>query len=433
MADNTPNIMVNPYKIEADRKAEEIKNKAKKKEEEKAEKQKKLKEATDKSYGSKMVKQKESLDKAKVADVREKIASTPDEKKKFTEEKKEALEEHTTPVYAGETKEVMEKVQKGEAPGLPGSEARAENALKNTPTILDDPEVQKTDEGQLAKEIIETKDISKAENIVDQNTGKPAVDPVYDENGNVIDFKELVPENAELYSKGTAIGLTVLSAILFFLSGGRFPPINFVSLRWDEAKNKEAEMKNELLRQYNKGAEQNLMNEVQNKQTQERLNLAEANKEKIPAYGQLQEAEAGGTGYQQAALNADLQKAIKGMDIENSQTLLKMTNEQQKNMARLLFDQETSKPVAEYIKMVDANVDPDTLAKFKRAYQGVTSVEKAFQYLDGIIGSAAQGVTAGVTAGFLGNGARGAANAAASAAANAANSNMLRNARKGKK
>ena len=402
MADNTPNMMVNPYKIEADKKAEEIKNKAKKKEEEKAEKQKKLKEATDKSYGSKMVERQKSLEKAKTADTRAKTASTEDEKKKFTEEKKEALDEHTKPVYAGETEEVMENVQKGEAPGLPGSEARAENALENTPTILDDPEVQKTDEGKLAKEIIENKDITQAENIVDQNTGKSLVEPVYDENGNAIDFKELVPENAELYSKGTAIGLTVLSAILFFLSGGRFPPINFVSLRWDEAKNKEAEMKNELLRQYNKGAEQNLMNEVQNKNIQDQMNLAEANKDKLASYGQMKEAEAGGTGYQQAVLNANLQKAIKGMDIENSQTLKRMDNEQQEKMAILLTDLETSKPVQEYIKMLDAKVDPDTLAKFKRAYQGVTKADKAFQYIDSILGAVAQGATAGATAGILG-------------------------------
>lgn len=403
MADNTPNMMmVNPHKIEADKKAEEIKNKAKKKEEEQAEKKKKLKEATDKSYGSKMVKQKESLDKAKTADVRAKTASTEDEKKKFTEEKKEALDEHTTPVYAGETEEVMENVQKGEAPGLPGSEARAENALENTKTILDDPEVQKTDEGQLAKEIIETKDVTKTENIVDQNTGKQVVEPVYDKNGNAIDFKELVPENAELYSKGTAIGLTVLSAILFFLSGGRFPPINFVSLRWDEAKNHEAELKNELLRQYNKGAEQNLMNEVQNKNIQDQIKIAKENEADLNAYGRMKEAEAGGTGYQQAVLNANLQKAIKGMDIENSRILKEMDNEQQEKMAILLTDLETSKPVQEYIKMLDAKVDPDTLAKFKRSYQGVTSLDKAFQYIDGIVGSLAQGVTAGTTAGILG-------------------------------
>lgn len=234
-------------------------------------------------------------------------------------------------------------------------------------------------------------------------TGEGLFQVNFDMNGNAYP-----PERAEipkpaLESRGAAAFFTVMSVLLSAFTGGLFPPINFGKLLgteeyWDRV----YEQNKNVADLMNKGAEQNLMNEVQNKQTQERMDLAEKNKEKIPAYAQMQEAEAGGTGYQQAALNADLQKAIKGMDIENSQTLARMTNEQQKEMARLLFDQETSKPVAEYIKMVDAKVDPDTLAKYKRAYQGVTSVDKAFQYLDGIIGSAAQGVTAGATAGLFG-------------------------------
>lgn len=238
-------------------------------------------------------------------------------------------------------------------------------------------------------------------------TGEGLFQVNFDKNGNAYP-----PERAEipkpaLESRGAAAFFTVMSVLLSAFTGGLVPPINFGKLLGtDEYWDRVYEQNKNVADLMNKGAEQNLMNEVQNKQTQERLDLAKANKEKIPAYGQLQEAEAGGTGYQQAALNADLQKAIKGMDIENSQTLARMTNEQQKEMARLLFDQETSKPVQEYIKMVDAKVDPDTLAKFKRSYQGVTSVDKAFQYIDGVLGSvigaASQGITAGATAGLLG-------------------------------
>ena len=412
MADNTPNtMMVNLYKIEADKKAEEIKNKAKKKEEEQAEKKKKLKEATDKSYGSKMVKQKESLDKAKTEDVRAKTASTPEEKKKFTEEKGKALEEHTTPVYAGETKEVMENVHKGEAPGLPGSEARAE-AGNDINSKIDETaaeagiaipeEVKNTHEIAFAIDALQNGNFVDLSNItLPDGTGLFKVN--FDQNGNAYPPERADIPDPALKSRGATAFFTVMSVLLSVFTGGLVPPINFGKLLgteeyWDRV----YEQNKTVTDLQNKGAEQNLMNEVQNKQTQERIDLAEANKEKIPAYAQMQEAEAGGTGYQQAALNADLQKAIKGMDIENSQTLLRMTNEQQKEMARLLFDQETSKPVAEYIKMVDAKVDPDTLAKYKRAYQGVTSVDKAFQYIDGIIGSAAQGVTAGATAGLFG-------------------------------
>lgn len=234
-------------------------------------------------------------------------------------------------------------------------------------------------------------------------TGEGLFQVNFDKNGNAYP-----PERAEipkpaLESRGAAAFFTVMSVLLSAFTGGLVPPINFGKLLGtDEYWDRVYEQNKNVADLMNKGAEQNLMNEVQNKQTQERLDLAEKNKEKIPAYGQLQEAEAGGTGYQQATLNANLQKAIKGMDIENSQTLKRMDNEQQEKMARLLFDQETSKPVAEYIKLLDANVDPDTLAKYKRAYQGVTKADKAFQYIDSILGAVAQGATAGATAGILG-------------------------------
>lgn len=238
-------------------------------------------------------------------------------------------------------------------------------------------------------------------------TGEGLFQVNFDKNGNAYP-----PERAEipkpaLESRGAAAFFTVMSVLLSAFTGGLVPPINFGKLLGtDEYWDRVYEQNKNVADLMNKGAEQNLMNEVQNKQTQERINMAKANEDKLNAYGRMQEAEAGGTGYQQAVLNADLQKAIKGMDIENSQTLARMTNEQQKEMARLLFDQETSKPVQEYIKMLDAKVDPDTLAKFKRAYQGTTSVDKAFQYIDGILGSvigaASQGITAGATAGLIG-------------------------------
>ena len=234
-------------------------------------------------------------------------------------------------------------------------------------------------------------------------TGEGLFQVNFDKNGNAYP-----PERAEipkpaLESRGAAAFFTVMSVLLSAFTGGLVPPINFGKLLGtDEYWDRVYEQNKNVADLMNKGTEQNLMNEVQNKQTQERINMAKANEDKLNAYGRMQEAEAGGTGYQQAVLNADLQKAIKGMDIENSQTLARMTNEQQKEMARLLFDQETSRPVAEYIKMMDAKVDPDTLAKYKRAYQGITKLDKAFQYLDGIVGAAAQGVTAGATAGLLG-------------------------------
>lgn len=263
-------------------------------------------------------------------------------------------------------------------------------------------EAKNTQEITFAKDALQNGDFVDLSKIT-LPTGEGLFQVNFDKNGNAYS-----PERAEipkpaLESRGAAAFFTVMSVLLSAFTGGLVPPINFGKLLGtDEYWDRVYEQNKNVADLMNKGAEQNLMNEVQNKQTQERINMAEANKDKLNAYGRMQEAEAGGTGYQQAALNADLQKAIKGMDIENSQTLARMNNEQQKEMARLLFDQETSKPVQEYIKMLDAKVDPDTLAKYKRAYQGTTSVDKAFQYIDGLVGAAAQGVTAGATAGLFG-------------------------------
>ena len=260
-------------------------------------------------------------------------------------------------------------------------------------TILDDPEVQKTDEGQVAQDAIDSKDISKVENIVTPDTGEPVVKPIYDANGRVTSFEQLVPENAELYSKNVAIGLTVLSAVMFALSGGRFPPINFIDLRWDDAKNKEAEMKNELARLYNEGVAPTIATE---KRLESAYNNPELyNRETTDAASRGAASAQGNVALEQTAMNAELAKQLKGMDIENSQTLAKMSNEQQIALAKLMYDQNVKRAVNEYVAAKDAGVSTDEIAKIRRAYQGVTSVQKAFDYIEqaaGAVGNVAGAV-----------------------------------------
>lgn len=212
-------------------------------------------------------------------------------------------------------------------------------------------------------------------------TGENLFQVNFDTNGNAYP-----PERAEipkpaLESRGAAAFFTVMSVLLSAFTGGLVPPINFGKLLgteeyWDRV----YEQNKNVADLMNKGAEQNLMNEVQNKQTQERLDLAEANKEKIPAYAQLQEAEAGGTGYQQATLNAELQKSLQENQLNMDLTKMKLTFEQQKDMADLLYDQEVKKVVNQIQAMKDKGMSTDEIAKYMSSMAGNTSVKRFFDY-----------------------------------------------------
>ena len=218
-------------------------------------------------------------------------------------------------------------------------------------------------------------------------TGEGLFQVNFDKNGNAYP-----PERAEipkpaLESRGAAAFFTVMSVLLSAFTGGLVPPINFGKLLgteeyWDRV----YEQNKNVTDLMNKGAEQNLMNEVQNKQTQERLDLAEANKEKIPAYGQLQEAEAGGTGYQQATLNADLAKALKDKDIDFNLDVLKLNQEQQIKMASLLYDQEVSKVFDQIKKMKSEGMSTDDIAKIVSSMGGTTSLARGLGYANDVAG-----------------------------------------------
>lgn len=212
-------------------------------------------------------------------------------------------------------------------------------------------------------------------------TGKEIYQINYDQNGNAYPPKRAEIPDPALKSRGAAAFFTVMSVLLSAFTGGLVPPINFGKLLGTEEYWDRVYEQNEVVTNLqNKGAEQNLMNEVQNKQTQERINIADANKDKLNSYAQLQEAEAGGTGYQQAALSAELQKSLQENQLNMDLTKLKLTFEQQKDMANLLYDQEVKKVVNQIQAMKDKGMSTDEIAKYMSSMAGNTSVKRFFDY-----------------------------------------------------
>jgi hypothetical protein len=129
MAGLNPVLAVGEYAL--NKQAEEARAKAEEEKKRKEEEYARLLEANKNNpYGTRMLEQRESLDKAREADSMLKDAGSDEAVKDLTEQKQEALDEHTKPVYAGETDEVMNKVMAGEAPGKPGSLARANAAAR---------------------------------------------------------------------------------------------------------------------------------------------------------------------------------------------------------------------------------------------------------------------------------------------------------------
>lgn len=112
-----------------DKQAEETRAEAEEEKKRKEEERARLLEANKNNYyGTRMLEQEESKNKAREANEMLKDAGSDEAVADLTEQRQAALDEHTKPVYAGETDEVMNKVMAGEAPGKPGSAAREEAA-----------------------------------------------------------------------------------------------------------------------------------------------------------------------------------------------------------------------------------------------------------------------------------------------------------------
>lgn len=249
-----------------------------------------------------------------------------------------------------------------------------------------------TDEGEVAKEVIETGDISKLESIIDPETGESIITPTYDEDGRVTALKDLVPENAELFSKKTAIVLTLVSCVVSALSGGIIPPINFINMRWDDAKNKEAALQNEVIRLYNGEIDADNKKLIETRGTEQALESAQNkelyNEENSQDLARAKAAEQGNTGLEQTKISADLQKALQENQLNVNIEMLKLNNQQQKDMAELLYDQEVQKFVNQIKTMKENGLSTDDIAKYASSVAGNTNVGRFMNYF----GQGAQGI-----------------------------------------
>lgn len=259
-------------------------------------------------------------------------------------------------------------------------------------------EIFSTDEGKVAQNAIDSGNISELENVVDPESGNSVIVPTYDEDGRVVEARIGQPLNAELFSQKTALVLTLVSCVISALSGGMFPPINFLPLRWDEAENKRREMENQAVDIYNEGVRKENQNVTDIRKTEMGLESA-ANKdlysqENINRMGRAKEAEAGSTAMQQAEMNADLAKTLKDKEIGLNLEVIRLNNEQQITLSKLLYDQEVSKVFDQIKKMKAEGMKTDEIAKYISSMNGTTTLARGLGYAKDVTGMATDLVNA---------------------------------------
>ena len=250
-----------------------------------------------------------------------------------------------------------------------------------------DPAVKEADEIAYAKEAIDNNDAVSLMNITfpGANGETPLFDFDFSPDGKVAArFTEPEIADPAIKSPKVALLLTVLSVLLSGASGGMLPPINFAKLAGT----------NEYWKRYN-DMKQNIAdmaNGVELRQAE--IDQAAANKENLPAYGQMKEAEAGSTGLQQAKLSADLQKQLTTMGLANAIDLKKLDIQAQQDLSKLLYDQEVQRAIKEIQAADGAGIDFDKLAKYKQAVGGTTSVGRFLDYVQKAAGAGASAVGA---------------------------------------
>lgn len=250
-----------------------------------------------------------------------------------------------------------------------------------------------TDEGQVAQTAIDNNDISTLETIVDPETGDPFILPTYDEDGRVTALKPLVPENAELYSKKTGIALTLISIAISGLTGGMFPPINFIDMRWDDAKIKAAELENEIIRTYNGEIDEANKKLIETRGTEQNLSSAQDNpelysRENTDALARGKAAEQGNVALEQTQMNADLQKALQENGYNFDINKMKLNNEQQIKLTELLYDQEVKKVFDTIDEMKSRDMTNDEIAKYISSMNGTTTLARGLGYAKDVTGMA---------------------------------------------
>lgn len=250
-----------------------------------------------------------------------------------------------------------------------------------------DPAVKKADEIAFAKEALDNNDAISLMNITfpGVNGETPLFDFDFSPDGKATPrFTEPEIADPAIKSPRVALLLTVLSVLLSGASGGRLPPINFAKLAGT----------NEYWKRYNdmKKNIADMANGVELRQAE--IEQAAANKENLPAYGQMKEAETGSTGLQQAKITADLQKQLTEMGLANAIDLKKLDIQAQQDLTKLLYDQDVQRAVKEIQAADGAGIDYDKLAKYRQAVGGTTSVGRFLDYVLKAAGAVSTGVGA---------------------------------------
>lgn len=206
----------------------------------------------------------------------------------------------------------------------------------------------------------------------------------FDTNGKAIPvpYEKADVENPALKSRGAAAFFTVMSVLLSAFTGGMVPPINFGKLLgtedyWNRLNEQNAKVADLINGDIKKASTA----EIERTERGKDIDQAVENKDNIAAYGRMKEAESGSTAMQQAELNADLQKALQDNQLNMNLKVLNLTNEQQKEMAKLLYDQDVKQVINEVQAMKDKGFKTDEIAKYISSKQGVTSVGRFMGYV----------------------------------------------------
>lgn len=278
--------------------------------------------------------------------------------------------------------------------------AKAEQSLQDSPnvdsapeTILDNPDVANSDEGQVAQAAIDSGDVSQLGTITDPE-GNPVLNGHFNENGEWVPYVKAEVEDPRVFSRPMALALTIISAALFTISGGLVPPINFMDLDGQD----------DYIANVNKVNQDyaDLVNGTATKRNENRagiesteMNLESAanspelySRENTDALARGKAAEAGNVALEQTEMNADLAKALKERDIDLNLTTLKLSQEQQIKMANLLYDQSVNEVINKVKALKQSGMSNDQIAKTIQSMQGVTTLQRGLGYAKDITGMA---------------------------------------------
>lgn len=306
------------------------------------------------------------------------VAGEPDEKK--STEKTEAKEINYPKSAAGMPSDVPEQYHP--KPEEPKPEDKIDEIASSIDTTIPE-EVKQSDE------IVHATDSIKEGNYfgltqIKLPDGTDTYKMDFDPNGKAIPvpYEKADVENPALKSRGAAAFFTVMSVLLSAFTGGMVPPINFGKLLGTEDYwNKLNEQNAKVADLINGDIKEASTAEIGRTERGKDIEQAVENKDNLAAYGRMKEAESGSTAMQQAELNADLQKALQDNQLNMNLKVLNLTNEQQKEMAKLLYDQDVKQVINEVQAMKDKGYKTDEIAKYISSKQGVTSVGRFMGYV----------------------------------------------------